>query len=149
MNDEIDIWGHYQDQPRTDVVPILRQRRRRHWTTIWFAIIVSFVAAAAIILANRTADTDQTTQAAVPDCVTLPIERDLVIGVSGDDVTCLQQHLTDAGYPTAATGTFDPPTETAVKAFQRDNGRTVDGVVGPRTGDALGLNIVERNTPTT
>ncbi|GEM_PF-5388245 len=51
----------------------------------------------------------------------------------------IQQRLINLGYtiPNGADGIMDKATRTAVKAFQRDNGLAVDGVVGTHTATAL------------
>jgi rare lipoprotein A (peptidoglycan hydrolase) len=59
-------------------------------------------------------------------------------GATGDDVRTLQQILRSRNYGTlAATGTFDDPTEQAVKNFQLAAHVAVDGIVGPQTRPAL------------
>ena len=61
-------------------------------------------------------------------------------GSSGEYVTLLQTMLIQRGYSvgsTGADGKFGNATFNAVKAFQRDNGLTVDGVVGRATWSAL------------
>ena len=61
-------------------------------------------------------------------------------GSSGEYVTLLQTKLIQLGYdlaPYGADGKFGAKTESAVKAFQRDKGLEPDGVVGPKTWDAL------------
>lgn len=58
-------------------------------------------------------------------------------GDSGPDVAYLQTLLCDVGEPLAVDGKFGTKTENAVKDFQRQSGLTVDGVVGPKTWDAL------------
>lgn len=46
--------------------------------------------------------------------------------------------LLEKGYnPGPDDAIFGPDTEAAVKQFQTDNGLTADGIVGPRTWDAL------------
>jgi LAS superfamily LD-carboxypeptidase LdcB len=65
--------------------------------------------------------------------------RTLRLGDRGDDVARLQWALTDVGYLCKADGEFGPVTDQVVRAFQRDHGLTVDGIVGPRTRAALGL----------
>jgi hypothetical protein len=45
----------------------------------------------------------------------------------------------------AADGVFGPITERAVKRFQRSNGLLVDGIVGPQTRAALGLEPFSRS----
>jgi hypothetical protein len=65
-------------------------------------------------------------------------QRILRIGSSGDDVRTLQLILGARGYGAFdATGTFGPATDAAVRAFQRDVGAAVDGVVGPQTRPEL------------
>ena len=63
-------------------------------------------------------------------------------GDQGSAVSSLQDALVALGYMTAAEkatgpGIFGPRTESAVMAFQRAKGLTVDGIVGPQTGGAL------------
>lgn len=73
-------------------------------------------------------------QAAVKE--TLMISRQLIIGMSGDDVKLLQELLaTDPDiYPESLiTGYFGPLTEKAVKKFQQKMGVEQAGNVGPKT----------------
>src|SRR5690606_25498801 len=59
--------------------------------------------------------------------------------LSGKDVVELQERLKTIGYdPGQIDGVYGPATETAISNFQRDEGLTVDGVVGPETWMALG-----------
>lgn len=70
---------------------------------------------------------------------TLPEGTKLELG-QGDPalVKQLQQALVAAGYePGSVDGSFGPQTESAVTAFQQDNGLSADGVVGPETAAAL------------
>lgn len=72
--------------------------------------------------------------------------RTLTVGVSGGDVTVLQNRLNCFRYSSAighpANGVFGPETANAVRQFQQDSiangdtGLAVDGVVGAQTGDA-------------
>lgn len=52
-------------------------------------------------------------------------------------IDSLQTELLKKGYLSSTNGIFDVETETAVKAFQRDNELTADGVVGHLTWAAL------------
>ena len=75
--------------------------------------------------------------------VTLPTLRR---GNSGEYVTLLQTKLIQRGYDLGsygADGKFGAKTESAVKAFQMDNGLKVDGICGKATWEAL-----EKVTPT-
>ncbi len=58
----------------------------------------------------------------------------------GDDVGLLQTKINGLDYNCGtADGYFGKKTEMAVKNFQSDQGLTVDGVVGKKTGEALGF----------
>ena len=61
-------------------------------------------------------------------------------GSKGDDVTVVQNRLTEAGFKVLADGDFGENTEEAVKAFQTSRGLDADGVVGKATWDALRAN---------
>ncbi len=55
-------------------------------------------------------------------------------GDTGEDVKLLQNRLIELGYLTGKVdGTFDSATLTAVKAFQKNNSLTADGVAGSWT----------------
>jgi len=59
-------------------------------------------------------------------------------GSSGIRVRQLQEALSKAGYdPAGVDGVYGAGTESAVRRFQGDHGLDVDGVVGPRTWQAV------------
>lgn len=61
-------------------------------------------------------------------------------GSSGQTVRTIQQKLKNWGYYDGSVdGIFGSQTTAAVKYFQRKNGLTVDGIVGPATLKALGM----------
>src|SRR5204862_6639463 len=65
-------------------------------------------------------------------------------GAKGDDVLSLQRKLTEKGFsPGALDGDFGPGTEAAVMAFQQGEGLLADGIVGPTTAAALGVEEAE------
>ena len=58
----------------------------------------------------------------------------LLLGVGGGDVQEMQERLIELGYlDTDATGFFGTATAAAVRAFQKDQGLTADGIVGAET----------------
>ncbi|MBI1246142.1 MAG: DUF3380 domain-containing protein [Alphaproteobacteria bacterium] len=61
----------------------------------------------------------------------------LRMGTTGFQVEALQKRLVDLQYHVAIDGDFGPATERAVAAFQKSNGLTADGIVGPKTLAAL------------
>lgn len=66
-------------------------------------------------------------------------------GSSGSDVTQVQALLNRWGYYTGPIdGYYSGKTFKAVQEFQRKNGLSVDGVVGPSTRAALGLPVVRQ-----
>lgn len=60
-------------------------------------------------------------------------------GSEGEWVVALQEALNAAGYELDVDGSFGDNTEAAVIAFQRENRLAADGVVGPNTWAALGI----------
>lgn len=61
-------------------------------------------------------------------------------GSTGSTVTEIQKRLKNWGYYDGTVdGIFGSGTEAAVKRFQKKNGLTADGIVGPATLAALGL----------
>ncbi len=59
-------------------------------------------------------------------------------GAEGAEVAKIQSRLKELGYyPGPIDGDFGGGTESAVRAFQRAQRLTVDGIVGPKTWDRL------------
>lgn len=74
----------------------------------------------------------------------------LEVGSRGDDVTKVQKKLIQYGYMTGtADGRYGEKTRDAVKWFQRKNGLTVDGKVGPATAAALGVTLSGKSASAT
>ena len=63
----------------------------------------------------------------------------ITFGTTGDDVKAVQRQLIDLGYLAAgnATGYYGDKTTEAVKAFQKANSLTVDGLTGTQTLERL------------
>lgn len=74
-----------------------------------------------------------------PDAIeTVAYKKRLAYGSSGKYVKQLQQRLTDLGYYEGPiSGNFQGNTRNAVKAFQTQNGLSVDGIVGRKTWDMI------------
>ncbi len=69
-------------------------------------------------------------------------------GSSGETVRTIQTKLTNWGYfSSPIDGIYGPKTAEAVRYFQRKNGLTVDGVVGPATLKALGMSTTGGSSP--
>ncbi len=69
----------------------------------------------------------------------------LALGARGERVRAVQRGLEALGFkPGQIDGTFGMKTLNAVRAFQRSRGLGVDGVVGPDTWKALGLDALDQ-----
>jgi peptidoglycan hydrolase-like protein with peptidoglycan-binding domain len=86
-----------------------------------------------------------TTVTTVPGRVVTSPSDNVKAGDSGDGVKKIQYALKSQGYSVNVDGKFGPKTEAAVRAFQKKNGLTQDGVVGPVTWAKLS----GTKTPTT
>lgn len=62
-------------------------------------------------------------------------------GIKGSEVKKLQELLNKNGFSLIADGDFGLKTEAAVKEFQKKKNLVADGIVGPKTWEALGINI--------
>lgn len=58
-------------------------------------------------------------------------------GSTGPDVLRWQGLLTAAGFTAPRSGSFDEPTDSATRAWQKAKGLAVDGVVGPASWEAM------------
>lgn len=71
-------------------------------------------------------------------------------GSRGDDVVKVQKRLKQWGYYSGSVdGVFGSGTLAAVKSFQRKNGLTADGIVGPKTAAAMGVTLGGSASPGT
>ena len=77
----------------------------------------------------------------------LPL-RNLSRGAKGEDVFWLQSRLAELGYYTGTiTGGYYGGTQSAVKAYQRDNGLAADGVAGAKTQGKLYEDVLPAPAP--
>lgn len=74
------------------------------------------------------------------------INGPLMVGSSGADVKILQSVLNQVlpSKQLVTDGNFGVRTEAAVRSFQRSRQLRCDGIVGPKTAEALGLSYVAR-----
>ena len=100
---------------------LIRRRRRRRGGGSSVAVLGALLA-----LGGPLALAQTSAQAPAPST--------LSAGSSGNAVSVLQ-----AALGIKQTGSFSTATARAVRSFQRRNGLTVDGIVGPQTAGALGL----------
>lgn len=100
---------------------------------------VASTATSPTTLAPDSTSTTATPTTAAPATTLAAIKkRVLRIGTTGSLVRTLQQRLVDLGYAVKVDGKFGRITRQQVRAFQRTNRLTPDGVVGARTWRALG-----------
>jgi peptidoglycan hydrolase-like protein with peptidoglycan-binding domain len=104
----------------THLASVGRRRRRRGGSTS-VAVLSAVLALGAPLALGQTS-------------AQAPVPATLSAGSSGSAVSALQGAL-----GVKQTGRFTASTARAVRAFQRKNRLTVDGIVGPQTAAALGL----------
>ena len=81
---------------------------------------------------------DDMSEVFLDDGPAMPFVKQLRYEMTDELVTPLQERLTELGYYTGPiSGNFLGNTRNAVKAFQKQNGLTVDGVVGEATWNAI------------
>lgn len=129
-----------EQTPHTPIVgeqmwaPTVGRRARRRWWWLFTAVVAvgAVVAAAGWYTTRQDRNDPATVPAAAAGCLAA-VTSELVEGDRGDGVWCLESTLVRLGYLTVADSVFDHATDAAVRAFQQNAGRTVDGRVGPRT----------------
>ena len=68
-------------------------------------------------------------------------------GSSGNEVTQIQTKLKNWGYYAGSIdGIYGSRTVSAVRSFQRKNGLTIDGIAGPKTLAAMGIQSSSSNS---
>ena len=166
-DDEFDDWFAGLDQPLPAPTqdddgddwlaePVERPERRglgdvgRVWLVGVIGVVVLLIILAAagvfsgkskppatIPTATQPASTTPTAPTTTPKVSAVPTTT-LKPGATGAQVRALQRALKSLGYsPGAVDGNYGPSTQQAVKNFQQANGLTVDGILGPKTLDAL------------
>lgn len=100
---------------------------------------------AAVVDATRTAPDPQSE----PELgiMVRAVGHQLASGSTGPEVRDLQERLTQLGFATEVTGTYDGSTIDAVRGFQASQGLATDGVAGPETAAALASPAVAVEDP--
>ena len=81
---------------------------------------------------------DEDGEGTQPQAENIPYTKRVAYGSSGSLVKDVQQRLSDLGYYAGnISGNFLKNTTRAVKAFQKQNGLSADGIVGEKTWNAL------------
>lgn len=71
--------------------------------------------------------------------VPCPIMSDVELGSTGQDAACVEATLQLLGAQIEVDGTIDDADAEAIVQLQREQGRTPDGVVGPKTARSFGI----------
>ena len=103
------------------------------WCTIYYGDIEGYVQRQYISISAAPSGSGQSAAPANPGYDTTVLNRIIRSGYTGADVTMVQQRLIALKYLSSASGTYDSDTIAAVRAFQKRNGLTVDGISGPST----------------
>lgn len=113
--------------------------KRAPWLMRSAAVVVAvaLTVTAPAVSANSAGASDRAVSAVVTRHPLRATADTLRSGSTGIHVAHVQQLLASLGYHVVVDGLFGPQTERAVRHFQRVNGLTPDGVVGPHTWDAL------------
>lgn len=135
----------YQE-PETEITPDPMQS----WIDMWVPTATPTPPSGLIITTNSgssigrlptevtTTKAATTTRPAAATATPTPAATSLKVGSSGSEVRRLQTRLKELGYYKGSVdGDFGEGTETAVKAFQQQNGLTVDGKAGSYTQSKL------------
>ena len=89
-------------------------------------------------LKNTSNTTTPTTTTQVNNSISTSSSGPLRQGMYGNAIVNLQKNLKSLNYSIGAIdGAFGPNTLQAVKAFQRDNGLSIDGIVGAKTIESI------------
>ena len=118
-------------------------------TTAPASAVTTTAPAATTTTAGGTSSSTGTTATTVKGRVVTSPSDNVKLGDSGKGVEQIQTALKSAGYKVTVDGAFGPQTDTAVRAFQKKNGLSVDGVVGPKTWAKLSGTSTSGSTATT
>ncbi len=103
------------------------------WSSVVYNGMKGYVMSRFITVLGSAEITENEPQDEDPSAFTRVLKK----GMTGADVTWVQERLISLGYALAATNVYDDATFAAVKAFQTKNGLTADGLAGSQTFSIL------------
>ena len=107
--------------------------RGDYWSSIVYNGVSGYVKSQYITVLGGAAVADNPDQEEDPSAFTRVLRK----GMTGADVTWVQERLSALGYTVTVTNVYDDATFAAVKAFQGQNGLTADGLAGSQTFSTL------------
>ena len=102
------------------------------WCAIYYGDISGYVMRQYLVISAPSGSSEPVIQ-----YDTSILTRVLRADYTGDDVRLVQARLVELKYLSAVTGSYDPATIAAVKAFQKQHNLTQDGLVGANTVNLL------------
>ncbi len=99
------------------------------WSAVTYKGTFGYIMSKYITLMNAGAAEDGNQEEEDPSVY----KRTLKKGMSGEDVTWVQNRLSELGYSLVISNLYDDATFSAVKAFQTQNGLEADGLAGQQT----------------
>lgn len=113
---------------------------------LYFSIFILILSVAGVIYVNENTQVGEITSY-IP---TRPQPRVLSWGSTGQDVKDVQWRLLQWDYYVGSVdGIYGAETYRAVRRFQRANGLVEDGIVGPETAAAIGINLGQGESTST
>lgn len=117
--------------PNASIVTV--HSRGAEWTAITYNGTFGYIMSQYITMVNAGGAQDGNPEEEDPSVY----KRTLKKGMTGEDVTWVQNRLYELGYSLQITHVYDDATFSAVKAFQNQNGLDADGLAGSQTFSVL------------
>ena len=113
--------------PNASIVTV--HSKGAEWSAVTYNGTFGYIMSKYITLMNAGAAEDGNPEEEDPSVY----KRTLKKGMSGEDVTWVQNRLSELGYSLLISNLYDDATFSAVKAFQTQNGLEADGLAGQQT----------------
>ena len=117
--------------PNASIVTV--HAKGAEWTAITYNGTFGYIMSQYITMVNAGGAQDGNPEEEDPSVY----KRTLKKGMTGEDVTWVQNRLYELGYSLQITHVYDDATFSAVKAFQNQNGLDADGLAGSQTFSVL------------